>query len=289
MVAIGETDSVEIVDLLSTSTQCQNFPDFPRSDRGASGELDYNGNPIVCGGYSVTNKCKTFINGQWASRGPLNAARSFSSIIKSPFLNDSVSLFLTGSYSPQLNSAEVLVNGKWEKWSVPLPVTISYHCMVKVNSSALILIGGIQDGVSNSRKTFILDLTNQKWSNGPLLNFGRYAHSCARIPTNSQSSGYSVIVVGGFDGHDMSSVEILDEGSNEWRQGPELPQPICCSNAVEHPLGGVALIGGLMVDTIYQLPHAGEDAKWKLMPQKLKFARYYPTAFLVQDELADYC
>ena len=166
--------------------------------------------------------------------------------------------------------------------------------MVKVNSSPLIFIGGVQDGVEKSIKTHILDLTNQKWSDGPELKFVRLGHSCALIPTNSQSSGYSVIVVGGYNGNDMSSVEILDEGSNEWCQGPELPQTICCSAIVEHPLGGVALIGGRAnysnnIDTIYQLSHAGDDAKWELMPQKLKFARFHPTAFLVQDELADYC
>ena len=148
---LGFTNSVEIVDLLSTSTQCQNFPNFPRSGYGASGELDNNGNPIVCGGYPSTANCETFLNGQWVSRELLNEARSDSSIIKSPFLNESVSLFLTGSLNPDLNSAEVLVNGKWEKWSVPLPVTIGSHCMVKVNSSALILIGGIQDGSTSSR------------------------------------------------------------------------------------------------------------------------------------------
>ena len=121
MVAMGDEISVEIIDLLSTTAQCQNFPNFPRSDRGSSGELDYNGNPKVCGGTPPTERCETFKNGQWVSSEPLNAARSYSSILKSPFLNDSVSLFLTGSWIPNLNSAEVLVNGKWEKWSNPLP------------------------------------------------------------------------------------------------------------------------------------------------------------------------
>ena len=294
MVAIGETSSVEIVDLLSTSTQCQNFPNLSRSGYGARGELDYNGNRIVCGGYPSTDKCETFLNGQWVSMEPLNEARSFSSIIKFPFLNDSVSLFSTGSYDPYLNSAEVLVNGKWEKWYVPLPVNIGAHCMVILNSTTVILIGGKQDSVAYSSKTYFLDIRTQTWFKGPELKFGRRAHSCARIPSKSQSSQYSIIAAGGYNDRDMSSVEILDEGLNEWRQGPELPYPICCSAIVKHPLGGVALIGGrantrTKLVTIYQLPHAGDDAKWELMPQKLKFSRYHPTAFFVPDELADYC
>ena len=166
--------------------------------------------------------------------------------------------------------------------------------MVMLNSTALILIGGIQDDVTYSSRTHILDIKNENWIEGPELKVGRYLHSCARIPTNNQSSDSSIIVVGGYNGKDMSSVEVLDEGSNEWRQGPQLPFPICCSGIVQHPLGGVALIGGratdvTLLDTIYHLAHAGNDAKWELMPQKLQTARCYHTAFLVPDEIDDYC
>ena len=164
-----------------------------------------------------------------------------------------------------------------------------------LNSTALILIGGKQDDVEFSNKTHIFDIKNQKWSNGPELNFERQVHSCARISSNSQGSENSIIVVGGWNKSQcMSSVEILDDGSSEWRQGPELPYPICCSASVEHPLGGVVLIGGYVntttaLDTIYHLTDAGKDAKWELMPQKLQIARGYFTAFLVPDEIADYC
>ena len=42
----------------------------------------------------------------------------------------------------------------------------------------------------------------------------------------------SIIVVGGWSDAEISSVEILDEGSNQWRKGPDLPFPICCSAMV---------------------------------------------------------
>ncbi len=101
-------------------------------------------------------------------------------------------------------------------------------------------------------------------------------------------------MAGGFNGRDMSSVEILDVESNQWRKGPELPFPICCSAMVEHPSGGVVLIGGrrdgsTYLDTIFHLPHAGEDAQWKEFPQKLNVARGFHTAFLVPDTVADSC
>ena len=298
MVATGwsptATDSVEIIDLLTTSYQCQNFPNFPQKTRGAIGELDMNGNPIMCGGDPPTNNCETFFSGSWVSGPPLFEARFYSSIIKLPLVNDPMTLFLTGSYYPLLNSAEVLINGKWEMWPGTLPGKIGSHCMVMLNSTTVILIGGKQDDVAYSNKTHFLDIQTHNWFNGPELKFGRRVHSCARIPSTSQSSEQSIVVVGGYNGHDMSSVEILDEGSYEWRQGPELPLPISCSVIVEHPLGGIALIGGrtndvVPLNTIYRLANAGEDTAWELMPQQLQVARHFHTAFLVPDEVAEYC
>ena len=287
-------NSVEIIDLLSTVTHCPNFPNFPRSTYFANGGLDNNDNTIVCGGKPDTNDCQSFVNGSWVSIQPMTTTRSLCATMKSPFINDSVSLFFTGSAYPLLDSAEIFLNGVWQKWPINLPTKIGYHCMVMLNSTALILIGGTQDAVVYSPRTHIFDIANQKWSDGPVLNFARLAHSCARIPTNSQSSEQKIIVAGGNNGHNMSSVEILDEGSNEWRQGPELPLPICCSVIVEHPLGGIALIGGrtndvVFLNTIYRLANAGEDTAWELMPQQLQVARHFHTAFLVPNEVADFC
>ena len=164
--------------------------------------------------------------------------------------------------------------------------------MVMINSTSLILIGGDQGFDYYSTSTYIFDLNNKKWTQGPELKFGRRRHACARIPSQRHGLRSSIIVVGGTNnrsGEVMSSVEILDEGSNEWRQGPELPIPIYMSVIVEQPVVGVALIGGMSnnyteLNTIYRLPHSGKDAEWELMPQKLKFPRYRHTAFLVPKE-----
>ncbi len=56
----------------------------------------------------------------------------------------------------------------------------------------------------------------------------------------------SILVAGGFDNFPqiLSSVEILDIGSNQWRTGPELPFGIKQSQMVEDQNGGVVVIGG---------------------------------------------
>jgi hypothetical protein len=101
----------------------------------------------------------------------------------------------------------------------------------------------------------------------------------------------SIIVAGGFHGTFLSSVEILDEGSNEWRTGPELPYRIWHSQIVEDQKGGVVLIGGQFsveyLDTIYQLPHGGQEAVWTKMEQKMKRGRHEHTALLVPDNIVD--
>jgi hypothetical protein len=103
----------------------------------------------------------------------------------------------------------------------------------------------------------------------------------------------SIIVAGGYYGGSyLSSVEILDEGSNEWQAGPELPFGIEDSQMVEDQNGGVVLFGGRSssgeyLDTLYQLPHRGQDAVWTKMEQKMKTGRKHPTAFLVPDNIVD--
>ena len=98
----------------------------------------------------------------------------------------------------------------------------------------------------------------------------------------------SIIVAGGWGGSYLSSVEILDEGSSKWQTGSELPIGIMWSQMVEHQNGGVVLIGGLgNLDSLYQLPHGGQDAVWTKMEQKMNTGRNSHTAFMVPDNNVD--
>jgi hypothetical protein len=89
-----------------------------------------------------------------------------------------------------------------------------------------------------------------------------------------------------------TTVEILDEDSNDWQTGPELPFGIDDSELVEDQNGGVVLIGGRTssvdsLDTLYILQHGGQDSVWTKMEQKLKTGRRYHTAFMVPDNIVD--
>jgi hypothetical protein len=89
----------------------------------------------------------------------------------------------------------------------------------------------------------------------------------------------------------MTSVEILDEGASEWRNGPDLPFGIIDASLVEDSEGGVILVGGESRDdqylqTLFRLSDAGDQTKWVELPQKLKTGRKAHTAFLVPDQHA---
>jgi hypothetical protein len=187
----------------------------------------------------------------------------------------------------------MLTEEGWESNIPSLPVTIWAHCMVTVNSTTVMVIGGYQN-YYYSGKTFYFTFGEQSWTEGPELKNKRAGRSCGKIRRNKESQEMSIIVAGGYNGNFyLSSVEILDEGSNDWQTGPELPFGIGESQMVKDQNGGVALIGGYSsstvdnLDTLYQLPHGGQDAVWTKMEQKMKTGRNDHTAFLVPDNIVD--
>jgi hypothetical protein len=287
-------DTCEILDLNSSATTCRNPPNFPATVYGSFGGLGLSKNPMVCGGlqngdYAFSNRCYILENNEWVSSAGMTSIRAFAAAAQ---LRDG-KLLVTGGYnsSTDLNSAEVLTEEGWESSIPPLPVTIFYHCMVAVNSTTVMVIGGFQDGYE-SRKTYYFTFGEESWTDGPELKTKRVYTSCGRIRKDQESQEMSIIVAGGYDGLSIKpSVEILKEGSNEWQTGPELPLSIVWSQMVEDPNGGVVLIGGeskaTNLDTLYQLPHGGQDSVWTKMEQKLKTERFYHTAFLISDNTVD--
>ncbi len=286
-------DTCEVINLASSASTCKNPPNMPAKVYAAIGGLRLKGNPILCGGDqdgAKSSKCFSLENNKWVSSDSMNSVRVEAAAAQ---LQDG-KLLVAGGYdgsgSAILNSAEMLTEEGWESNIPSLPVTIQAHCMVTVNSTTVMVIGGIQNG-QYSGKTFYFTFGEESWTKGPELKNKRIYHSCGKIRRNKESQEMSIIVAGGyFNGSSyLSSVEILDEGSNEWQTGPELPFGISNAQMVEDQNGGVVLMGGYSsspvnkLDTLYQLPHGGQDAVWTKMEQKMKTRREQHTAFLVVD------
>jgi hypothetical protein len=287
------TDTCEVINLASSAPTCKNPPNFPATVYRGIGGLGFKGNPILCGGYQNnihSNKCYSLKNNVWVSSASMNSVRGYAAAAQ---LQDGKILVTGGDDASgfNLNSAEILTEEGLERNIPALPVTIYGHCMVTVNSTTVMAIGGYQNG-QISGKTFFFTFGEKSWTEGPELKNERVYHSCGRIRRDKESQEMSIIVAGGYDGSSLlSSVEILDKGSNEWHTGPELPFGIDESQMVEDQNGGVVLIGGYSssvdkLDTLYQLPHGGQDTVWTKMEQKMKTGRYVHTAFMVPDNIA---
>ena len=175
----------------------------------AIGGLGFKGNPILCGGVqndAKSSKCYSLENNEWVPSASMNSVRVYAAAAQ---LQDG-KLLVTGGDdgSAYLNSAEMLTEEGWESNIPSLPVTIAYHCMVTVNSSTVMVIGGWQNGFSG--KTFYFTFGKESWTEGPELKNKRGYHSCGKIRRNKESQEMSIIVASGNDGFSFSSsVEIL--------------------------------------------------------------------------------
>jgi len=287
--ANGETDNFEIIDLSMPSSTCQNLPNFPHKTLGPVGELIQQDYPLICGGFNI-KQCYSYKDGSWQEEASLAEIRGFASSALSPFPNNPFSMMISGGDLPSTSSAVYFSDGTWKQMP-DLPTTVNYHCMVKVSSSIVMVIGGAQN-MQYLKKTFLLDTKENVWEEGPSLLQEMGYLSCGLIRSIKNSSEFSIIVAGGWDGTYISTTEVLDQSNGEWRQGPALPFGIYGAQLVEDADGGVVLVGGYAegmpyLDTLFRLPHAGQDGKWEELPQKLKIGRRYHTAYMVPDHLAN--
>ena len=295
MVGLGEAgsslNSVEIIDLNSNPKTCQDLPNYPISASGAVGALKLNESPFICGGNGNSGSCYTYAGGTWTQSNSMTTGRNLAALAPSPFQNQSKNFVVTGGITNPAaleNTGELFSNGIWQALSLNLPVQIYNHCMVLVNATTLMIIGGAQNGVDPSANTFYFNTENGNWQTGPKLNNARSYFGCARIRQNSNSRQYSIIVAGGYTGLVLSSVELLDAEATLWRTGPELPTQIGGHTLVEFNSGSVLLVAGATsiqnnVGTIYQLVDG--SSQWVLLPQKLKVARRFVTSYLVPDAI----
>jgi hypothetical protein len=152
-------DTCEVINLSSSASTCKNPPNFPAKVVDAIGGLGFKGEPILCGGYqngSHSNKCYSLENNDWVSSASMNSVRVEAAAAQ---LKDG-KLLVTGgqdgSFS-DLNSAEMLTEEGWKTNIPSLPVTIRYHCMVTVNSTTVMAIGGFKI-ISTQERHFTLPL-----------------------------------------------------------------------------------------------------------------------------------
>jgi hypothetical protein len=103
-----------------------------------------------------------------------------------------------------------------------LPLEVSSHCVVSLNDTTLLLIGGARLDWTESKATFFYNTDHKTWTDGPSLTIGRSSHSCALFKSPQHGHTDTVIVTGGIGGYNAvkhASTEFLNLESNSWQSG----------------------------------------------------------------------
>jgi hypothetical protein len=86
----------------------------------------------------------------------------------------------------------------------------------------MVIIG--KEKGNDSTVSYFFDVNLKRGTEGPQLKVSRSGFGCGTIRRSNSSQELSIIVAGGFNGNNsypgLTSVEILDQGSDEWRAGP---------------------------------------------------------------------
>jgi len=202
--------------------KCNKWPDFPIGVNAATGGLIEN-TVMICGGRvlgSISDKCYSLTSQKATLVTHMSVARSH---IASIVLNDNT-LWVTGGstdelyYSAALSSTEkVTLNGIMP--GPDLPMALRSHAMVAINTTASIVIGGLDGSYTASASTFYYDHIGGEWINGPSLIHARSYHA-AGIVTDEVTDENYLSVTGGSNINSngaKDSTEILLDG--KWVPG----------------------------------------------------------------------
>jgi hypothetical protein len=200
------TDNCEVISLESSVTTCKDPPNLPATIFVAIGGLGVKENPFICGGIqngTCSNKCYSLENNEWVSYGSMITERSYAAAA----LLQNGKLLVTGGSdgSAILSSAEMLTEDGWGSNIPPFPFLIHEHCMVAINSTTTMIIGGCyyNPGKAYLVNIFYFTLGTDGWTEGPALNYPRRYHSCGHIRRDKEGQELSIIVAGGNCGQDI--------------------------------------------------------------------------------------
>ena len=208
------------MDLLNPNAKYELLANNAPRVNWATGGLLQN-SPIVCGGrdeqnYSRISKDCVVIGQPEMEMKMIEKREDAASVAL-----DQSTLWIVGGSNGwnDLNSTEFIKLGQPSVKGRDLPFTIRYHSMIQYDEKSIYIIGGWQNEQIFSKKTWIVDPTNEfQITEGPSLNKARSYHGCAKMTLN----GRTILVVAGGYGNNgtLDSVEILDPSENNvWTQG----------------------------------------------------------------------
>ncbi len=166
--------TVEVINLdpANPDLVCDNLPEFPLGLQGATGQLFNKSTPIICGGWNGYDLCDCYAlqNKSWTKISSLNQCRRFPASALVSLEQEKEVLMITGGYDGSvLKSVESFDGTEWEHGQLPeLPNGVLLHCLVKINATTLLLIGGLETTSFSSAtaQTHFFHTDKNQWSPG---------------------------------------------------------------------------------------------------------------------------
>ena len=297
----GADPRVFVIDLENPNNVCKNLANITVDVYDTSGILFDDSLPMFCGGqlrgHGYSCDCFAYKQSEWVSYPGISPCRGLSA--SAAFIdqeNGKNTFVIAGGSSGIVDSSKV-ESFDGETWnSLPnLTSQLSGHCMVAINDTVLLSMGGFKYPELTNYKTYFFNSELNEWSPGPNLNRPRRFFSCTTVNWKSPSDGQQekvVVVVGGImDDYTVhqSSIELLfiNNLSGGWQFGPELSEGVFDSVLIEYK-DSVVLVGGdggVDGKHLYQL--SSPDGQWIEMEQTLPIQNKKHIAFLIPDDITD--
>ncbi len=275
------------------------------------------GSPVVCGGYRfaaeeeqiASKQCDILSpKGKYKNRQvPMSFARGQAASV---VLDGGQTLWITGG-QPQWNSKKQFL--KTTEYLSPassktepgpdLKEEIKGHCLIKINDTSVLLIGGSTKAMEKGKNGYYVDPKTGNTTKVRPINNGRYGHVCGQVASGSGGKMIEV-VVGGFmrlnnrhltKSKSRQTTELLDVINNKktWILGPmlEMEDPKRAS-ALTTPEGSFLVIGGGSEikgnRDIFELSCQGsvQSCLWTKRDQELASARFAHVAMIVPGKFA---
>ncbi len=288
----------EIIHLDNSNESCKiDADDFPRGGTVYAIGAFLKDKAFFCGGGGLFKYSKHYSNcvnlGSRESVADMSTKRKGAASAIIDFDNGTQSLWITGGRNNEtkfIQSTEYVYPTGSVSPGPDLPVALLLHCVVALDKSNVIVIGGNTKEAFKNKETYLFNLVNQSWSNNSSsLTIPRRAQACGQVSIGNEKA---VVVAGGdTKGKDnmTKTTEILLSPGLSWQSGPDMPKAIASAGSVSAPDGSFLVIGGqepgnLMSRDIYRLKCQSQDiatCQWTRLQQSLTVARSQHVAILV--------
>ena len=193
-----------------------------------------------------------------------------------------------------------LVNGSLTTDQGPLlPINLKYHCMVHINATMIVVIGGQDQDKTIQKKSWLLQMDSFEWRE-KLLRRARSKQACGVLIDLDMPENVFVVAAGGEteDGELTMTVDLWFEDTkynrslldSPWNIGPNLPTPVSMAAGVTTAdRSRLFIIGGIKPHDhnldVFQMQCCSLECLWTTMDLVVPSPSAKGIAFIVPPSL----